>query len=396
MTSSMTNIALTEREPLTYFDNSATSFPKPVAVAQAMTRYLLEEGGSYGRSSHARAFRASAVVEDCRERLAQLMDIAQVEHLCFANNATHAANVILQGLDFTMSEASAKAEVLISPLEHNAIARPLAKLEESGLITVRHLPAGTDGVVQPEQIASLLTDSTRLIVVNHQSNVNGAIQPLAQIKQVIGRIPLLADVSQSLGKVPVCVDEWGIDYLIFTGHKGLFGPPGTGGLFIRQPANVQPLHLGGTGSNSEHLAMPETMPDRFEAGTPNMVGIYGLLAALENKPEPQHSRSDFFALLDAIESLPGYRIQRTENRDNQGDVISLLHDTIDSATLSWQLEKEFGIETRPGLHCAPLAHKYLHSFPGGTCRLSPSLLHTTADFDYLVTALASITRGESL
>lgn len=376
---------------LTYFDNSATTFPKPAAVAQAMTRYLLEDGGSYGRSSHARAFRASAVVERCRERLAQLMDISQVEHLCFTNNATHAANVILQGIDFATPETVTKAEVLISPLEHNAIARPLAQLEKQGLITVRQLPAGTDGVIQPDLIAPLVTDNTRLVIVNHQSNVNGAVQPLAQVKQAIGPIPLLADVSQSLGKLPVQVDEWGIDYLIFTGHKGLFGPPGTGGMFIRQPDTVQPLHLGGTGSNSEHLAMPESMPDRFEAGTPNMVGIYGLLAALENSPEPQHSRSDFFALMEAIEALPGYRIQRTENRDAQGEVISLLHDCIDAATLSWKLEKAFAIETRPGLHCAPLAHQFLHSFPEGTCRLSPSPLHTTADFDYLITALAAIT-----
>ena len=379
---------------LAYFDNSATTFPKPAAVAQAMTRYLLEDGGSYGRSSHARAFRASAVVERCRERLAQLMDISQVEHLCFTNNATHAANVILQGIDFASTETVTKAEVLISPLEHNAIARPLAQLEDQGLITVRQLPASADGVVQPDRIAPLLTDNTRLVIVNHQSNVNGAIQPLAQVKQAIGQIPLLADVSQSLGKVPVQVDEWGIDYLIFTGHKGLFGPPGTGGLFMRQPDTVQPLHLGGTGSNSEHLAMPESMPDRFEAGTPNMVGIYGLLAALDNAPEPQHSRSDFLALMAAIEALPGYRIQRTENPDAQGEVISLRHDCIDAATLSWQLEKTFGIETRPGLHCAPLAHRFLNSFPDGTCRLSPSPLHTTADFDYLVTALAAIT-GES-
>lgn len=377
---------------LTYFDNSATTFPKPAAVAQAMTRYLLEEGGSYGRSSHARAFRASAVVERCRERLAQLMDISQVEHLCFTNNATHAANVILQGIDFAGSEAVTRAEVLISPLEHNAIARPLAQLEGCGLITVRQLPAGVDGVVQPDLIASVLTENTRLVIVNHQSNVNGAIQPLAKIRQAIGQIPLMADVSQSLGKLPVRVDEWGIDYLMFTGHKGLFGPPGTGGLFIRQPDTVKPLHLGGTGSNSEHLTMPEIMPDRFEAGTPNMVGIYGLLAALDNVPEPQHSRSDFFALMAAIEALPGYRIQRTENQDAQGEVISLLHDCIDAATLSWKLEKEFGIETRSGLHCAPLAHQFLNSFPDGTCRLSPSPLHTTADFDYLITALAAISR----
>lgn len=378
-----------KREPLTYFDNSATSFPKPVAVAQAMTRYLTEVGGSYGRSSHSRAFESSSIVEECRERLAEMMCIERVENLCFANNATHAANVILQGLEFPKS-----SEVLISPLEHNAIARPLKMLEDSGQITIKYLPAGIDGRIQPENITSLLNENTRLVVVNHQSNVNGVIQPLEQIKAALGDIALMVDASQSLGKYPLCVDSWHIDYLVFTGHKGLFGPTGTGGFYIRQPKTVKPLHLGGTGSNSENLDMPTVMPDRFEAGTPNVAGIYGLFAALENCPESQHTRKEFFELMNAIEAIPGYRIQRTGNPDDQGEVISLSHADIDSGTLSWLLEKQFGIDSRSGLHCAPLAHQYLGSFPEGTCRLSPSPMHTPEDFHYLVNALHSIAQEQ--
>ena len=376
-----------DREPLTYFDNSATAFPRPVEVAQAMTRYLMEVGGNYGRSSHSRAFEASSVVEECREKLAEIMGIERVENLCFANNATHAANVIIQGLSFARG-----AEVLISPLEHNAIARPLKILEEQGKLTIKFLPAARDGLVDVELIPEHLNSNTQLVLVNHQSNVNGVIQPIQAIKQKIGDIPLLVDASQSLGKYPVCVDYWNIDYLVFTGHKGLLGPTGTGGFYIRRPETVTPLHYGGTGSNSENLNMPKVMPDRFEAGTPNIAGIYGLLAALENPPEPCHSRDEFLQLLAAINDFDGYHIQQTEDAEYQGEVISLTHDRIDCSTLSWLLEKQFQIDSRSGLHCAPLAHRHLGSFPDGTCRLSTSPMHTADDFRYLLNALATISR----
>ena len=376
-----------DRTPLTYFDNSATSFPKPPEVAQAMTQYLMEVGGNYGRSSHSRAFESSSIVEECREKLAEIMGVERVENLCFANNATHAANVIIRGLSF-----SEGAEVLISPLEHNALARPLKMLEEQGEITIKFLPAAKDGLVDVEQIPEHLNSNTRLVVVNHQSNVNGIIQPVQAIKESIGDIPLLVDVSQSLGKYPVCVDHWKVDYLVFTGHKGLLGPTGTGGLFIRKPETVTPLHYGGTGSNSENLDMPRVMPDRFEAGTPNIAGIYGLLAALENPAEPAHTHKEFMQLLAGINDLAGYRIQLAENPEHQGEVISLIHDRIDCSTLSWLLEKQFQIDSRSGLHCAPLAHKHLGSYPDGTCRLSTSPMHTADDFQYLLNALATISR----
>ena len=372
-------------EPLTYFDNSATSFPKPDCVSEAMTYYHSVVGGSYGRSSHSRAFESSSIVEECREKLAGLMGIEQIENLCFASNATHAANVILQG--FTFPEG---AEVLISPMEHNAIARPLKMLEKQGQIKIKLLPASHDGRVLPEQIHQHLTADTAMVIVTHQSNVNGVIQPVAQIKAALGGIPLLVDASQSLGKHKVCVDDWQIDYLVFTGHKALLGPTGTGGFYIRKPETIRPLFFGGTGSNSEHLDMPAVMPDRFEAGTHNVSGIYGLLAALENAPEPHHRREDFIDLLKAIRSIDGFDVCTALNMDDQGEVISLKHKALDAGTLSWKLEKQFGISSRSGLHCAPLAHQHLGTYPEGTCRLSPSVYHTPDDFEYLLNALQAI------
>ncbi|MCL6271153.1 aminotransferase class V-fold PLP-dependent enzyme [Sansalvadorimonas sp. 2012CJ34-2] len=374
-----------KREPLAYFDNGATSFPKPPQVAEAVARYLTEVGGNYGRSFHSRAVESGTAIEQCRDMLAEMMDISQVEHLCFASNATHAANVIIQGLSFKEG-----AEVLISPMEHNATARPLKMLEEQGLIKLETLPAGLDGRIQVEKVSNYINKNTALVVINHQSNVNGVIQPVEEISDVLGYIPLMVDASQSLGKVPVKVDASKIDYLIFTGHKGLLGPTGTGGMFIRYPDQVNPLILGGTGSNSEHLSMPLVMPDRFEAGTPNIAGIFGLLAALENRPGSQHTREEFLNLLDAIEEIDGFRILRTEDQDSQGEVISLVHDEYDSSELAWLLSSRANIQTRSGLHCAPLAHKHLGSFPDGTCRLSPSVYHGQADFEFLLDTLRGI------
>ena len=369
----------------TYFDNGSTSFPKPLQVAEAITHYLTEVGGNYGRSAHSRAIQSGATIEQCRDQLAELMDISLVEHLCFSSNATHAANVIIQGLSFAEG-----AEVLISPMEHNATARPLKMLEDQGRIKLITLPADDDGRIQPDNIAPLLNSHTALVVINHQSNVNGVIQPIADIQKAVGYLPVLLDASQSLGKTPVMVDTWGLDYVVFTGHKGLLGPTGTGGLFIRRPDRVEPLLLGGTGSNSEHLCMPLQMPDRFEAGTPNMAGIFGLLAALDHRPQPAHSREDFLKLLDDIERIPGYHVHRTRNTDDQGEVISLSHSHMDVGALALELSRNFHIDSRSGLHCAPLAHRHLDTFPHGTCRLTPSIYHTPEDFNYLLNALVDI------
>ena len=375
-------------KPLAYFDNGATSFPKPPAVAEAVSRYLLEVGGSYGRSSHSRAFESSSVVEQCREMLAELMDIKRVEHLCFAANATHAANVILQGL--SLPAVSGVPEVLISPMEHNAIARPLSLLEEQDRIVLKSLPAASDGRIDIEGITGVLNENTALVIVNHQSNVNGVIQPVEAIKARIGNIPLMLDVSQSLGKHPVCVDRWGVDYLIFTGHKGLLGPTGTGGFYIRDPHSVTPLFFGGTGSNSENLTMPGVMPDRFEAGTPNLAGIYGLLAALENPVEPAHRQDEFLWLLQEIRQIESLQVYGATCPEHQGEVISLSHTRLDAGALSWLLEKQFCISTRSGLHCAPLAHRHLGTFPDGTCRISMSPMHSLDDFHYLLRALKTV------
>lgn len=367
-----------------YFDNSATSFPKPPQVAVTMARYLDELGGPYGRSAYRRALEVSRNVERARDRLAAEFGIGRAEYLMFQPNATVGLNLVLQGL------LRPGDEVLVSPLEHNAVMRPLAAMKRLRGINWRVLPADSDGLVRVENLPGMLTPQTRLVVINHQSNVNGLIQPLREIRAAAGDVPILVDAAQSSGATELRVDDWKLDYLAFTGHKSLLGPTGTGGVFVRHPQNIEPLVYGGTGSVSESTGMPEFAPDIFEAGTGNIAGIFGLLAAVENAPPPRHTQSEFLAFIDAMAFLPGIRLLRAANPECQGNLFSFRHENLDPAEIATRLNDRFGIEVRAGLHCAPLAHQTLDTFPGGTVRLSPSRLHCAADFEQVLRALREI------
>jgi cysteine desulfurase family protein len=364
-----------------YFDNAATSFPKPATVAAAMSRYLNEVGGSYGRSATARAFDVARTVEKTRDLLAERMGGRDAARLIFTPNATHTINLVLRSL------LRGPGRVLISPLEHNAVTRPLAALAAHCGVTFELLPHRGDGRVDPARIRDMVTPDTLLAIVNHQSNVNGVIQPLAEIREQLGPVPLLVDASQSFGSVPLAVDDWGIDFLAFTGHKALLGPTGIGGLYLKNPAGVEPLIYGGTGSASDSFEMPAFVPDRFEAGTLNVAGIYGLLAALEEPPASRHTRAEYQRLLETLRGLPSLRVMCAERFEDQGDVFSFYQPGKDPAGLGRRLFDTFGIETRVGLHCAPLAHKTLGTFPGGAVRIGVSPYHTNDDFCYLIEAL---------
>jgi cysteine desulfurase family protein len=367
-----------------YFDCGATSFPKPPEVAEEIARYLNEVGGPYGRSFYGRAVEVSGVVEETRSLLADLLGAGNSAKILFAHNATHAINIVLKGLPL------ANKEVWISPMEHNAVARPLRRLKKEKQIIVRFLPAAKDGKVQPERLARLFSDRTGLIVINHQSNVNGVIQPVEKIKREAKEIPVLVDAAQSAGHQPIDATTWGVDFIAFTGHKGLLGPTGTGGLYLANE-QLNPLIEGGTGSRSESSRMPDFLPDKFEAGTPNITGIFGLRAALLYKPVAAHTRKDFFHLLHEIRRLPGIKVHAARSQDDQGELFSITCGTMDSSTLGMRLYQEHGIETRLGLHCAPLAHSYLGTFPSGTVRISPSPYHRPQDFTFLIKALKEIT-----
>ena len=369
-----------------YFDNAATSFPKPPEVAEAIRKYLNESGGSYGRSAYPRAFAAAKTVERLRDRMGALLGTKLLDNVVFASCATMALNTVIQGLTW------AKKAVLHSPLEHNAVMRPLLEIQKKHGIRLECMPAFADGSIDLERLASMDTSDFDLVVVNHQSNVNGVIQPLESLRSAIGTTPVLVDASQSLGSTPMKADEWDLDFVAFTGHKGLLGPTGTGGLLLRSPDLVSPLIYGGTGSASDQYDMPEAMPDRFEAGTPNLAGLYGLLAAVENKPVCKYERADIEHLLAGLREIPGLAVFCAADVNRQGPVISVSCKSLEPGAFGDELFNDYCIETRIGLHCAPLAHRHLGTFPGGTVRFAFSPYHEAGDFEYLLEAVRKVTR----
>lgn len=368
----------------TYFDNSSTSFPKPPEVAEAMTHHLNHIGGTYGRAAYGRVMQSSAIVEECRDLLADLLHTSDSEHIGFSLNATHAINVLIQG------SLKRGDHVLISPMEHNAVARPLEAMRQRGIVTYDLMEADKSGRVNPSEIQALLKENTSLVIVNHLSNVNGIIQPIAAIKAAIGSVKLLVDATQSFGHIPVFVDKDQIDMIAFTGHKGLLGPTGVGAFYIKQPEALRPLLYGGTGSKSESIEMPDFMPDIFEAGTQNIVGICGLKAALENRPKSLHTREDFLHLMDSIEKISYLHIINRPAEAYQGEVFSINHSQYDCGSLGDIIYQKAGIETRTGLHCAPLAHRHMGTFPDGSLRISLSPYHSRTDIDHLISILQDI------
>ncbi len=366
-----------------YFDNAATSFPKPSAVAKEITRYLNEIGGPYGRSFYNRALEASAVVEETRFLLSESLN-ADADNIIFAPNATYAINTVLKGLNLKGKE------VLTSPLEHNAVMRPLFALMKESDVKVNQLPAFSDGLVNIDKISSSLTSKTALIIINHQSNVNGVIQNISEIKNKIGDIPILVDAAQSAGHLSFNVKEDKFDFVAFTGHKGLMGPTGTGGLYVKEPEMLSSFIYGGTGSKSESFEMPEFMPDKFEAGTPNIAGIFGLYGALTSKMEKQHSADDFFWLIDEVKKVKKYKVICSNFKESQGELFSITSEVLNCSELGNALYQKYNIQTRVGLHCSPLAHKYLNTYPNGTLRIAVSVFHTKEDFEILVKALKEV------
>jgi len=375
---------MSQQEINRYFDNGATAFPRHPGLAAATRAYFEEFGGTYGRTFTPRSAEVARKVFTCREQVAALLGTKTSEAVCFTYNSTHALNIILHGL------IPQKGKVLISPMEHNAVARPLEILKKTKGISVIQLPSGKDGRIIPELIPSVLNDEISAVIVCHMSNVNGMIQPLEEIKQTIRDIPLVVDASQSAGEIPLEADRLNLDFIAFTGHKGLMGPTGIGGCYIGKPDLVEAVFTGGTGSRSDSTEMPDFLPDKFEAGTPNIAGIYGLSAALGTLQERKHSRQDFLRLLDEIRRLDSYHVFCAEKAENQGELFSLVHTQLSSSELSSELYEKYGIETRPGLHCAPMAHSRLGTMPEGTCRISLSKLHTPDDLDFLLFSLKKL------
>lgn len=371
-----------------YLDNAATTFPKPESVYNAIDNFNRHLGGNPGRGSHHATLSAGSVVMEAREALAGLFNIADSSRIAFTLNITEAINLALKGVLLPGDH------VITSSMEHNAVARPLHFLSGSG-IEWNQVNCSRDGSLDPEDIRRAIKPNTRMICLLHASNVTGTIMPIKEVGAIAREngITFLVDSAQSAGVLPLDVQEQNIDILAFTGHKALFGPQGTGGLFVRPGIIVRPLKEGGTGSLSESLVHPEYMPDRLESGTLNTPGIAGLAAGVDFIRETgiqhirQHELKLIQALIDGLKGIPRVSVYGPDDPDRRVAVAAFNIEDRDCGDVSMNLDLRFGIIARSGLHCAPLAHQTIGSFESGSCRFSPGYFNTMEDIEYVIKAV---------
>jgi cysteine desulfurase family protein len=377
-----------------YLDHAATSYPKPPQVLAAMSDFLERAGGNPGRSGHRLSIAAGRIVYEAREALAEFFGISDPLRVLFTLNATYGLNVARQGL------LRPGDHVVTGGMEHNAVMRPLRELEKRG-IQVDVIPTGSDGSIRASACADILKACTRLVVINHASNVTGRIAPIAELAKLAhdaGAL-LLVDAAQTAGVLPIHMTEMGIDLLAFTGHKGLQGPPGTGGLVLADsfdPVQLNPLVRGGTGSRSEFETQPDDLPDRYESGTPNGVGIAGLGAGLYWLKERgmdelrAHEIELTTRLCEGLGNIEGLHLYGVNDPNLATAVISFTLAGKRVSEIGYRLDEEYEILCRVGLHCAPAAHRSIGTFPEGTVRLAPGPLTTLAEIDRTIQAVERI------
>ena len=388
-------------EPRLYFDNAATSFPKPPAVVEAMHDFMTRVGASPGRGAYAEVGEASRLVQRCRDSISALMNGGTGDAIVFTLNATDALNLAIKGAVLHHRRRGESVHVVTTWMDHNSVLRPYNALLPDGVEQTRVACDPSTGLVDPQAIRAALRADTRLVATLHASNVTGTVQPIEAIGAECraAGVPLLVDAAQTLGHVPIDVEAMGIDLLAFPGHKGLLGPLGTGGLYIRpgMEQRIEPLREGGTGSVSERDVQPLHMPDKFEPGSHNAVGIIGLGAGVEWIRERgverlwQHEQACMRLFLEGIRGAPGLRVLGPATTRDRCGVFSVVIDGLPPEELAAILEDRYGILTRAGLHCAPLAHETTSTTStGGATRLSLGPFLTEADVTRAAEALMEI------
>lgn len=392
----MTTLGISSGRDVIYLDNAATSFPKAPGVAEAVRGCIEGLSGSPGRSGRATALEAERRILGARQSLARLFNVPDSRQIIFCLNATDALNIALKGL------LRPGDHVVTTHIEHNAVARPLRRLQTQGVELTR-IESSPEGEQDLDSLRASFRDNTRLLACVHASNVLGTILPIAEMAQIAheARVPILVDASQTAGTVEIDVQETGIDLLAFTGHKGLLGPQGTGGLYVREGLELRPLREGGTGSRSESDVQPDFMPDHLEAGTMNTPGIVGLgvavewvlnegLAAVRAREEELTS-----GLLSALSQIPEVRVYGPPDAPRRVGLVSLNVADLDAAEVCAALEEEYGIVTRCGLHCAPWAHAIAGTLETGALRLSVSYFTSVDEIARTADALREIAGGAS-
>ena len=373
-----------------YLNNAATSFPKPTQVLESVTSVLktppfhAARTGFHGEQSD--------VVEECRRLLCRLLNAEDASRIVFTSGATESLNLAIRGLDLDGKH------VITTAIEHNSVLRPLKTLEKSGRIALTIVDCNQNGCVPPENIANAIQDNTAAILVNHCSNVTGAVNDLHAIGEIAKKrnICFVVDASQSAGVIPIDVQKMNIDFLAFAGHKSLYGIQGTGGAYVRTNVPLQPLMIGGTGVRSDYLFQPEDMPMYFEAGTPNTPGIAslgkGVAFILETGVDAirAHKICIVHRLREHLAKISGLCLYPTLSCPQPTTLFSFNISGISPDDVGYMLSRSFDIITRSGLHCAPLIHRYVGSFPEGSVRVSPSYFTTEEEVDQFNQAVDKI------
>jgi cysteine desulfurase family protein len=379
-----------------YLDNAATSWPKPQEVSDAVLHYMRDVGGSPGRSGHRLSIAAARIVYDTRELLASLFNVPDPLSITLCANATTAINQVLYGF------LHPGDHVVTTSMEHNAVMRPLRHLQSLG-VEVTVVACAPDGRLDARHMESAIRADTKLVVMNHASNVVGTILPVAEVGAITVHrgIPFLVDAAQTAGVCAIDCQAMNIDLLAFTGHKALFGPQGTGGLWVGSridTARLLPLTRGGTGSQSELEEQPGFLPDRYESGTSNTPGIAGLGASVRYVLEHgvphirRHEQELTAQLIQGLKAIPGVQVYGTGDARLQTATVSFNLSGMEPSDVALRLDDDFGVLCRPGLQCAPSAHRTLGTFPHGTVRFGLSYLNSVQDVCSAVEAVAQVAR----
>lgn len=380
---------------MTYLDNAATSFPKPEAVYAAMDRFARNDLANPGRSGHKMALASEHLLSDARHRLNRFFNGKNAERWAFTLNCTDALNMAFKGV---LNDGD---HVITTDLEHNSVSRPLVALAEAKRITLTRVPADAGGTIDPEAVRVAITPKTRLVAMTHASNVLGTVQPVGEVGRVARERDLLflVDAAQTAGVLPIDVQALGIDLLALPGHKSLLGPTGTGALYVGPRANLRPWREGGTGGDSLTPTQPTDFPHYLEGGTPNVLGVAGLVAGLNFVEERgvesirKHEIELCDRLRSALAELGGFEVFGHADPARRVGAISFRSEVLPAPELAAILDQSFDIAVRPGLHCSPYIHKALGTSPDGLVRVSPGPFNTEADIDHLIDALKQITGG---
>jgi len=377
-----------------YLDNAATSFPKPKTVYQNVVKAMTKFGANPGRGSHAMAIEGAKVIYETRELLAQLFNIDDPLRVIFTFNATDGLNLAIKGL------LKPGDHVIVTSMEHNSVLRPVMELQKKGVENTI-VSCETDGKVNVVDIENAIKSNTKLIVTTHVSNLTGTIFPIEKIGKMCKKhqITYLLDASQSAGVLDIDVKKCNIDFLAFPGHKGLLGPQGTGALLINSDVQMDQLKEGGTGSESSNLSQPNFYPDKFEAGTPNLPGIAGLNSGLKyvmnrgTKSIYSHEKKLLDLFIDEMKKNDKIQIYGPEDINDRCGVVPINIIGVDSSEVAYLLDTKYDIAVRPGLHCAPLAHKTIGTENIGAVRFSVGPFNKKSDILLAVKALNEISEG---